>query len=440
MFRHRLATGLSFLALILAAVPAAAQPTPWPVPPSCFGDDGFNPGCCATPTPNLPNLPALSIPGAWACIDTCTASAPMAVTVSLGAPAFAVCDYAAIDIQVTPSAAGGPAFQGVLLAKYVRTTVERATATGTLAPRQVWRFLLNGDLHFVPNPVGTNACSVPSCAQAPLGLPVHMVGSLDYALECPSPIGAGWRIALSLNHLTGCFFHAPFSQRPLAGTPAHDNRSYHLVAPSHFLFGNVAAPAGNIRADAARSSDLRLLPFHYACNGELRVTLGQLQTASEGCWSCTPVLPVAPALYKHQSLSAGAGCSPLGPVIQIQSVPVPGVLPHGLVALALGSWVGINPDQFPVGRELVVYVGLIQYHDPCSPNALGLHAVTGTGFTTPDPIHTFGAFQALPALHRSVDLQNMLILAPPGPAPSTGLQPGIGSLFAATQVFSFDLP
>jgi hypothetical protein len=398
--------------------------------PCALGDDGFNIGCCQVVTPNLPTFPTITIDGTYGCIRDCNLEAQYGTQVSIGFQ-WIFCDYGFININVAPTTTCGPAFGGALLAKYSRTW-RRVSATGL--SEQVWRFLINGDLQYVL----TTACPSIPCPVPPqvaLGLPVHMVGSIDYICN---PIGAaGYRIEMNLNHLPGCISHAPFSTFPLAGPAAHFDRSYHLVAPSNFAFMPVPEPVGGMAFEAVRPSRLPWPPTNYQCLSEAPIIQGAINTLANLC-PCSAT-PISSALWADQRLIGTVACN--GVTSTFASTPIPGYSAGGLLTMRLGRYLptAVNPG----GNEVCIHWGLLRYTDPCTQTG-PFHVVTGV--STSDPAAPGQLFPVpgtpvAPPQRVFMDLCNVLILpvyppATPFPVPVIGW----GSLFASDLVFNLNLP
>lgn len=428
--RHSLAL-LALIALILS--PAASSGQIQPCQPA---DDGFNVGCCVTPQPNVPAFPTIQSTARYGCIKDCSLEAqfPYSVVVLFQ---WALCDYAMIDITATPAVAGLPAITTQQLAKYSRTFMEMHPTGGM---RQVWRFLLNGYAAYGPASAASLVpCPVPPTVTA--GLPVHMIGSIDYICDPFSTAAAPFKVRLNLNHLTGCFSHAPFSTFPLAGPAAHNDRSYHLVAPGNFTFAPVPEPMGPIVAEAVRPSIFSWTPFNYLCRSEEQVVGGQLGTQNRYCYECPVSTLALPQIYANQMLSGAAAC--LGTTSPFQTVPVPGVLPSGMVTLNLGFWTPTPAD--PVAMDLFVHIAFLHYTDICT-NRGPFHIVTGVSTrSTQTPTLLFGSPTTPGApgpFSTSMDLGNVLILPihPPFTLPTTQAYPGWGSLFVSDLVFNLNLP
>ncbi|MBK8975568.1 MAG: hypothetical protein IPM29_06555 [Planctomycetes bacterium] len=332
-----------------------------------FGDDGFaSVACCSPANPTLPNFPGFALSAQYACIKDCSLEAQFPIRVQIqNVPVL--CDYAIIPITVLPGTTASPGFSGGLLAKYARTWLE-PDATG--APgRQVWRFLVNGDL----TPTGgAQPCPVPPL---PAGVLPNFHGHIDYACELNAAGQPFFSAALSLSFLPGCIEHTLFSCYPLFGPPAHNDRSYHIVAPGNFAFVPTPIPAGPMLSESVRSA--RFAPI-YTCVGEARMLQGGINLVSRDCL-CVPILPPFSHPWVHYNLTGVIGC--MGLSAPFSSVPTAAPLPPltaGMTALALGMWTGA-PGTFPGNRELATHWGLINYPDPCNPGDVPFHFVQGVG-------------------------------------------------------------
>ncbi|MEM7307253.1 MAG: hypothetical protein AAF682_11315 [Planctomycetota bacterium] len=334
-----------FLALgLLASLNAA-----WAQVPCQLGDDGFNTGCCDKPDPNLPDFPEVKVQGIYACLQDCDVDNAFKVDVKLSKPEFILCDTAVIGIEVAPLTPGGPIISGKLFAKYSRTWI--TTNSGNI---QVWRFLLNGDWEYGPS-IGVFGCPVP-----PYANPTHVIGSIDYSCSPISPFPTA-QVALNLSHLPGCIQYGPLSARPNPGG-AQDDRSYHLVAPSNFVFGAGNDIAGPFKEEAVRSSSIgSSFPFTYKCLSEAPVIEGEMASVFKNCL-CTS-LAGGPWVHSEMKGIVNCGGSQFGFNTVGNFDPV---VPNGLAGLRLGRWVG---PSYPGDLELTVYVGYMQYEDPCVPVA-----------------------------------------------------------------------
>jgi len=404
-----------------------------------FGDDGFNAGCCSSPQPNLPPFPNLVLHGKYACMLNCNLDNEWVEKVVLGTPIMFQDDYAIIPLTVTPLTAGGPGFTTVLLAKYSRTWLEAVTLSSPGSPqRQVWRFIVNTDISFqsIPGIAASSPCPVPSCGAGPLNRRVHFVGSVDYALKI-GPNGPDWKVALNLTHFPGCISHASWSQAPISGQGGHRQRSYHLVAPATFDFATpTPTPAGDLKGEAVRASELVWPPTSgpfYTCYGESQVSQGGSINITMANCLCTAA--TSGPRWKHLTLGGMATCGTTKELFN--SVPLSGTpFPTGFVALSLGRYT--SGTTFPNDREMSVYFGVMQYHDPCLAPASPFHVVTGVGHIYPGelfhPQTPGGPFQLPVTTTGFTDLANVLPLVA-GP-----LRPGWGSLFVSTLVWNLNTP
>lgn len=368
------------------------------------GDDGFNVGCCNIPQVNLPNIPGMSSTATHGCLQDCALEAQHDLTIQLGAPNFVVCDIALIPITISPAGPGAPGYSGTLFAKYSRTfMVVDAAGVG----HQTWRFIVNGELARMPG-AGVAPCPIPASASA-TGGSVHWWGSIDY--QCrnistpPFPPFAQWRYRLDLTHAPGCLQHGPWSAYPLTGAAAHNDRSFHVVAPGNFTFAPVPEPQGATDTEAVRSS--RFDPATgYACLGEAPVVPGPasgLFTQSQNCL-CSPML-TAPSLWKHQYLGGVVQCA--GALVPFSAVPLQGTpFPTGFVSLTLGFWNTTGGGHFSTGMELVVHWGVLQYQSVCAMN-FQYHIVSGVS-TTGVPVSIFGGVATPPVYNTATDLANHL--------------------------------
>jgi len=398
---------------------------------TCFlGDDGFNLGCCLTPQPNLPQFPPISIGGRFGCLLDCALEADFNVAVSVTAPQMVLCDQAIASVSA--SSLTGPNFFGFIIMKYSRTWTEPDPMIGI--PRQVWRFLINGDMQWFPSTAASTPC--PNPPETINGTPVHMVGHIDYICTV-DPTGLPiWQNFLSLSHLDGCISHAPWSAVPGG---MHPERSYHLVAPACFSWAPPPAPSGSIQAEAVRGSLFGpTSPVFYQCFTELTVPQGTLTTQFQNCLCSTS--SASPPRWAHQNLAGIAMCGGLV-ASPFDSLLLPGsIIPTGFATLRLGSWTCSTSSAVPP-RELFIHFGVVQYQEPCSPIGIPFHIVTGvttrgnlgtlfmpaagtgTGISVPPgPYLTF------------IDLQNVNLLNP-----NFTTQIGWGRLFLATEVWNLNI-
>lgn len=376
--RTLMALGLAFA----LAQPAAAQV------PCQLGDDGFDLGCCKPAHPNLPDFPEVKVQGLYGCLRDCQVENEFKVDVKLGKPEFTLCDTAVLGIEVAPLTPGGPKIAGKLIAKYSRTWISGDTGT------QIWRFVLNGDFEYSPS-VGIVACPNPPHAN-----PAHVVGSIDYTCNPIGPISSA-QVALNLSHLPGCISHGPLSARPLPAAQAHNERSYHLVAPGNFTFTVVNDIQGPFFEEAVRSSPVgNNFPLTYQCLSEAPMREGKLASIFKNC--LCPFL--TGGAWVHSEIKGEVDCQ--GAAGTFASVAgFDPVVPTGLAGLRLGTWSG---PAWPGDLELTVYAGYFRYEDPCATfDDLDPDRIFGVG-TSGVPGFLFGS----PSLQPEkvfVDIQDSLV-------------------------------
>lgn len=414
--RSTLVSGLfwSLSALALVA-PANSQ--------GCnFGDDGLaNVPCCQPAQLNIPQFPPLALSGAYACFKDCSIENQFNVRVQVSYVQV-LCDLMFFPITVTPGSTTAPGYQGILVGKYARTWLE-PDPTGA-SNRQIWRFLVNGDL----NPTaGAQPCPRPP---HPAGAPTNFHGHIDYACEVNAAGQQVFRLAMSLNHLQGCVEHGLFSCTPYGGAAAHNDRSYHLVAPGNFAFVPVPPMPGPLVAESVRST--QFLPA-YRCLGEGRVFQGQTSPANQDCL-CVPPTPVSSHPYTHYRMAGTVGCA--GAAAPFNTVPIGlplAPLPAGATELGLGMWTGA-PGSFPGARTLSTHWGLMNYPDPCNPNDPPFHFVQGVstsnqpGFLFSQPGAVFNTFLDLSDMRN----QNALVGGP--------IFPAWGCLYVSKLVWNLNVP
>ncbi len=392
----------------------------------CLGNDGFSNGVCCTPAQtNLPNFPPQQIGGVGATIKDCAVEGQYPLGVSIN-PIPILCDYWLMGITVN-SAQFAIAGNQFLVAKYARTWRENAGATQF----QVWRFLVNGDLAYTASTAAGIGNPVPLSAVAPFNLPVHFIGSLDYALNCQT---GAWNIALNLTHLCPTDAHAPFSQQPIGAAAFWAKRTYHFIAPANFNFGICAEPSGPIFGESVRHS--RMVPgTPYTCLHEAQVGGGNLQTVTQDCACADPTPIVPPNRNVHQNLNGFVTCQ--GAATQFNSVPVGGVLPTGLRGIRIGSYVPPAAGPIYPGNECVtVYIGILAYGGICpSPVPIQpFHLVAGVGTTGGFPSFLFDSPVPITFANKFLDLENMLAVNAAGV-----FAPTFGGLFASDIVWNLNM-
>jgi len=410
---------------LLMAIALLALTTALPGQPGIggwFGDDGLNAGCCVpVATTNLPSFPSFQQDGRAACFLNCNLESDDPVVVTMNHLPIA-CDYALIFVTISPSSTTAPGWTGTLLAKYSRTWTEPSPFG---IERQVWRFLVNGEL----TPTSGNVpCPLPPHANDPS----HFQGHVDYACDFDptNPNVPIFRMAMSLSHLPGCISHHPLSGHPLPGTLSHPDRSYHVVSPgASWTWAPVPIPVGPLAGEAARSNGPI---FGYQCLGEGNpIVMGALTLTGFNC-PCA-LGPPGPFAWADQGLTGTVPC--VGAVFPFATFPLFPPLPpapSGLITMPLGFWTG-PPGVFPENRDLLIHWGVLQYQDPCNAAGFPLHVVSGVS-TANHPSFVF----AIPGVvfNVTMDLGNKLL-------PNGLLGPftiGWGAPSFSTVVWNLNLP
>lgn len=310
--------------------------------PCAIGDDGFAAQCCDSASPNLPDFPEATQLGEYACISNCSQVNAFKVKVNISKLDWFTCDMARVKVSVTPATAGGPNFEGKLIAKYSRTW---RISNGN----QVWRFLLNGNMKYGPS-IGIFGCPTPPHAD-----PSHYIGYIDYTC---SPLSLSPNVALNLNHMPGCISHSTLSANPLAGFAAHNNTSYHLVTPNNFNWLTNAAIQGRTPDEAVRpASTGNCFPSSYKCMTEIPIDDGEISNRFRNCL-CQNFIN---GPWTHQDMKGEGNCQ--GSPMAYRTVGnFDPSIPTGLVTLPLGTWGG---NSWVTGVELSAHFGYMRLQDPC---------------------------------------------------------------------------
>ncbi len=406
------------------ATPAAAVAGAELLPPCIHGDDNFGLGCCTEPAPSYPNFPAITTLGRYACLDSCAVETVIDVRIDLEQPVFVLCDTAEFAVRVTPLLGGFPSMSGKLRAKYSRTW--QLTGNGI---KQIWRFLLNGDLALGNEVLVTSPCPAP-----PGGPRHHFFGHIDYICD-PSQAHVDLLLdSFSLNKLPGCISHAPGTARPKTGPAAHYGNSYHLVAPANFSFtsggpGNLIG--GPVFGDAVRSSFVGgCFPSTYSCVGEARVQGGEYFSANCDICACAAFPCVGP--YRHYGMSVPVDCNGEVTILEGARGVIP-VAPEGIIGLDLGGWSGGLAPQG--STELFVKYGAVSLARPCLGEARGDHTVFGVGTYAvegSEPVlFSDGPSDGGLPISTFIDLQNSLV-------PQSSLS--TGGVFCTTLADQFGAP
>ena len=350
----RSALAVSALALALAQ-PAAAQ---------CAAPDFLDGGACCAPAqtsrPIVPNFDHDVLSVCWRDCDVESVLVARAVwdTTAMTFPS-GPCSLFSKRLRLF-NTAGMLMWRGRLKFNYSRTWSERDVSTGT--ERQVWRYLVNGDMR--PGVATTVApCPRPPCASA-FSNRVKFTGYVDYVETCGSALR---EYAWMVTHACDAIDHQP----GLRGGSFHPNRSYTFVGPAAaFALGST----GPVEGGSTGSDALRRVPFASGapsgCEFEQQVQ-STLTPQAQFCY-CGPV--AAPPQFHVADLVASTPCG--------TSITTPGgPLAPGYMSMGIGSWT--DPTAYP-GLESVRWtVGNYDYGDPCSStlrNELFFGVTTQGGF------------------------------------------------------------
>jgi hypothetical protein len=398
----------------------------------CFGDDGFSvPGACCTPvTPNLPTFPQVVIPTAGCCFQDCNPVFQWQNQIALGNPMPIFCDLYIAPLTIFSAVT--PTQTGVLVMKYARTWME----FDPVSVRQIWRFLVNIDLVYQPTTAALVPCPVPPCgASTGLGLPVHFIGSVDYAFDCST---GTFSAAINLTHLCEQYMHAPGTQRPVPAPFSHPDHIYSFAGPTPFIFGPTPPLAGPVIADAQRSTVANFFSaFSWTCLSETPVFGGNIMPTTQRCQCTTSATPGLP-LFTDYQMGFGYGCSSASGQV-FTPIPLPPAFPTGILSFSIGRY-ALPFGTYPGPEEVQLWLGVVAAPDPCpSGLALPFHIVYGVstqggnfGQLFPDPSGV------TVTTNHFLDLANMNVVNTTV-APN-GLVLGIGALFVSTQVWSLNTP
>lgn len=376
-----------------------------PAQSGCIGDDGLAAAPCWQPVSavNLPAFPDLDQSFVNLSVGECRLRSRLFGRVRTRHIPIS-CDTALIGTEVDGSSFLG--YAGILVARYARTWVEPVEGVGE---RQVWRFLVNGDLQ---DTVGGGSL-------------VHFVGHVDYA--CEPDHAAVSAMALSLTAWPGEVAHNPFDPTPMLPAASRLGESQHIISPANFNTAPAAASESSGAGDALRSTTIAPLD-PLICFGEADVSDHLRANGSQSCFGSTDP---GPLLYTHQAFQGVVDCDGVtNGWGALPNLPAPfPPLPTGFVTLPLGSWNQVG--SFPGRRNLELHWGILAMSDPCNSALLPFHVVTGvsTSGATGQRFdgETFDVF---------TDLQNMISLTDSGLAGPYSL--GWGELFVPTVVWNLN--
>jgi len=224
----------------------------------------------------------------------------------------------------------------------------------------------------------------------------------------------------------------PFNFQAIApgSSNRHENRSYHLVAPTPFnwLAPPLPTPSSitftGSTLDAVRSIGSHYPGLPYACLSESRLNV-TLQRVVEDCY-CSP--NGGSPIYYHQTMPKDtaqpptfnfASCNATGfpTAATMSTVPLPGDLPTGFVQQYLGRWPASNDADPPI--TLFAVVAALEYQDLCSTTTTNLHGAWGVTTLAGTAIWAI-AQPALIGVSVLTDLGNAVNANDPFQAPAGG--------------------
>ncbi len=423
--RSLLTVGLLVAITSIATAPARAQ---------CFGPDNLFGPCCAPTSANLPNFPAITLPGLGVCWTQCAVDSQNPLTVALGAPIFGSCGVYGSPITVTNPAAPTQTLTGLVRMDYSRTWIE--SSTPGVVPVQVWRFVVKVDLSFAGTPAPPLACPSPTCL--PGQQTAFYYGYIDYAASCNAS-GPTWEAAVVLFHSCDSYIHTPgLSSRPGA---FHPGRVFAIVAPHTTAIPFVPSanlfPNGPLIAQSVR--DLLPVPGTIACNFEERLSGGVQQRIGFGC-----LCPIAGNTTRMSAnILQGKGTCPdtSGAVSGFSALNVPNTNWVYEIKFSLGCWQPPAASTLYPGQECAFAdEGVFTFHEACFVNPNG---TTGADFIEIfyGGSTTFG--WAPTSLNPAVILSNRFIdMANNYSAPLLGPYPGpaVGNVMASRHIINVNVP
>lgn len=395
-----------------------------PVSAQCGIDDGLAGPCCTPANPNLPIFPALQTTGRGGVIRDCNVEAQFPTgTVVTNFPI--IDDYYLMQISIN---GGGVVINNAtFFAKYSRTWMELSSA-GVV---QVWRFLVNGDVPYTVNAASVPGLPAPISAFPPFNLPVHFNGAVDYAMLCGT---TNWNVAYWLTHGCPTEMHAPWSAVPIPAAVGWPRRVYHFAAPGNINYGVAGpGPIGFIGGEAVRTSAVNTAGTYQSSTEIPIFPGGNLNTGPAYC-QCA----LGPGALRNtdQTMTGITGC--VGAIFPFNTFPVPGILPTGMRATALGSHIGaLAPGQFypSIGTRVNHELAVLQYTPPC-PQILPsfVHLYGGVATSGTSPIQSFTSVPPVAGvIAHQIDLGNMLVMG------GGGWQIGFGALYISDLVWNFSI-
>ncbi|MHC4846345.1 MAG: hypothetical protein ACYTCU_09305, partial [Planctomycetota bacterium] len=374
--------GLALLVctLMIAGAPAA--------PAQCFGPDNLDSGpCCTSVFPNLPQFPAMQVPGMGICWNNCSVAGTQNLRVDWTLPRLVACGQYDTALTVSDAGSGVSLMFGKLQLDYTRTWDESDTAG---IQTQVWRFAAKADLSLVPGV--PPPCTVPTCLPPPGSQPTaYYYGYVDYT-SCSA--AGPWEAVLVLYHACDRFIHSPgLSDRPGV---FHPNSAFGIVAPHSalqpFVPADIFAPGGPLVGEGARTLDTSTPPPQL-CLAEDPVVSGAMTPLGAGCVCTLSTFPNHQTLRKFSGTNACIGATGVPGGWASLDIAFPTLPWKHMVSTSIGRW--SNPNVYPGQEACWVDEGLFVHLDPCKGDFIELKygGSTADGWTpllpVPVPVNSF---------------------------------------------------
>lgn len=296
--------------------------------------DGLDGGPCCTPAqPNVPFPGSFKQDSLQICWRDCDVETVLGCSArwTLAAANFAPCTVTRMSLELR-DASGTVKWRGRFFVQYSRTWQEADAITD---PRQVWRFLVNGDLRPTAA-AGPIPCPVPPCAPVH-GNRVRFTGYIDMARSCapsttPPP---GPEFSWMLTHACDGIDHQPGFPR---GGSFHPDRTYSFVGPAA---GFVPTPLLPVASGASSVEAVRRVDFSAGipiCTYEEQADFSITPLVED----CRCGLPSAQPQVVVSDLALAGACG--------TSISSGGPFLPGYVSMAIGSWT--SPGTYPGTERL----------------------------------------------------------------------------------------
>jgi hypothetical protein len=311
--------------------------------------DGLDGGpCCAQANASLPNFPRFQQDIVDICWKDCDVEAviPCFVEWSKGIQIAypggqKPCGVRESSLRIM-DAAGVNKWFGRMYLTYSRTWQE----TGPTGDLQVWRFLVNGDMHPTAA-AGGSPCPVPPCVTQN-GNRARFTGYIDYAQNC----NAQWQMAWMLTHACDQIDHNPGFPR---GGSYHPDRSYSFVGPGvSFAPGPLQPTEGGgggfealrrLRLPTAGANNLTQCEYEEQAQHQL--------SPQQNFCLCGPA--TATPQWTASDLFVSGACGSF--------LHTPGMLRPSFFSMGIGMWT--DPARFPGLEALRWNAAGYTYNDPC---------------------------------------------------------------------------